>query len=54
MPAPGPLWTDAFSSLWEVVEIDNRVARPALEPEHYCASSISSGIDPALRQATPK
>jgi hypothetical protein len=23
MPAPGPLWTDDFSSLWEVVEINN-------------------------------
>jgi len=23
MPAPGPLWTDDFSSLWEVVELDN-------------------------------
>ena len=23
MPAPGPLWTDDISSLWEVVELDN-------------------------------
>ena len=23
MPAPGPLWTDDFSSLFEVVEFDN-------------------------------
>jgi hypothetical protein len=23
MPEPGPLWTDDFSSLWEVVELDN-------------------------------
>ena len=23
MPAPGPLWTDDFSGLWEVVELDN-------------------------------
>ena len=23
MPAPGPLWTDDFSSLFEVAEFDN-------------------------------
>lgn len=23
MPAPGPLWSDDFSGLWEVVELDN-------------------------------